>query len=235
MSLQQESTETGSRTVSRRRAGTDSITPPGRNGWHAGKELEIRQAEVDKEYKALARRITASDNAATAAFADGIKARWQLGKALVDERGEHKKLPNGRLEEISELTGGTPDREIQKWMEFAELYPTEEKMQTALNTSWSQIKASLTRLSKFAAEQNEHDRTLSGKYDQPEQTKDEKRTDKYAGGGRISKGGRAACNGSAPREKHHSYEVCNPDSDSPYVVCKGCSTVWKHVCVKEEK
>jgi hypothetical protein len=132
----------------------DASTPGGRTSWSAGKDLTIKTAETvkqrDTEYRVLANRITASDNAASSAFADGIKARWELGKALVDERGNRKQLPNGRLEKVSKLTGGTPVREIQKWMEFADLYPAEGQLRMAMRTSWTKIKSSINKAHKAA-------------------------------------------------------------------------------------
>ncbi len=84
------------------------------------------------QYVALEKRIDGAES-------DGIEARWDFGQRLLDERAANggKQLPHGRLDEIVEATGKSR-REIQFRIQFAEQYPTPEKVRNALHTfgSW---------------------------------------------------------------------------------------------------
>lgn len=159
------------RRIPRREAlpANDSPASDERSSWRRpSSELAVRAAtaaeERNKDYEVLAGRVTSADR-------DGIRARWEFGRALVAERGTRKKLPDGRLAEVCELAG-KKEREVQQWMAFAETYPTEDQLRTAVRNSWTQIKASITR-----AQKDKDDEELAGK---------RSLQDKYAGRNRPS-------------------------------------------------
>jgi len=70
---------------------------------------------------------------------DGIRARWEFGRALLMER-VGKQLPNGRLDEVAEAIAKSR-QEIAYRMKFAERFPTEEQVSNAVGNfkSWHQI------------------------------------------------------------------------------------------------
>lgn len=113
----------------------DSPASGERSSWRRkSAEVAVREAEAaeqrDKEYRVLAGRISAADDVLGDAISDGIRARWDFGKALLAERGTRKQLPNGRMEEICKLVGNG-EREVQRWVQFAEQYPTEDAVRLA--------------------------------------------------------------------------------------------------------
>jgi len=88
-----------------------------------------------ESYKALLERARKSD-------LDAALARCQFGTQLLEERKANggKQLPKGRLDEICDalhLSGA----EVHNWMQFAERYPTQEKVANALAEygSWHEI------------------------------------------------------------------------------------------------
>lgn len=76
-----------------------------------------------------------------AAEGDGIRARWEFGKAVLQERGESRLLPRGRTAEIAEMIGKAMS-EVQARTNFAEEFPTEEKLSHAVREfgSWHAIR-----------------------------------------------------------------------------------------------
>lgn len=76
-----------------------------------------------------------------AAEGDGIRARWEFGKAVLQERGESRLLPRGRTAEIAEMIGKAMS-EVQARTNFAEEFPTEEKLSHAVREfgSWYAIR-----------------------------------------------------------------------------------------------
>ena len=110
------------------------------NGAEPINELHAR----NERYEALEATVAKGEDVA-------IHARWQCGKELLAERQAHggKQLPNGRLFEIAAMIDSC-ERELQFRMRFAERYPTEEEVRTAVRTckSWTEIRQTLTRLDK---------------------------------------------------------------------------------------
>src|SRR6185437_4098556 len=86
-----------------------------------------------EEYRSLETRIRTSD-------VDGLLARWHFGRALLTERGDAKRLPNGRLKELSNALGSS-ESELSNRMQFAAEYETEDKVQAAftIHGSWYAI------------------------------------------------------------------------------------------------
>jgi phage N-6-adenine-methyltransferase len=70
---------------------------------------------------------------------DGIRARWEFGRALLRER-IGKQLPAGRLDALAELTGKSR-QELGRRMTFAERFPTEGEVSHVVSnfTSWHAI------------------------------------------------------------------------------------------------
>jgi hypothetical protein len=101
--------------------------------------------DPNAKYRALERRIDADDE-------DAILARGEFGLELLAEREAHggKQLPHGRLDESCLAVGKTRSefaRESRWRMLFAQSYPTEAEMRTAVRTfkSWTAIRDSLVR------------------------------------------------------------------------------------------
>jgi hypothetical protein len=114
-------------------------------------EIEIIDAEiVDAEvmgYETIEELIVKADDTAMRAFNVCLELRWKSGRKMLAERQANggKQLPHGRLDEIVALTG-CERSELHRRMQFAEQYPTEEKVLTAVNTfsSWTEVRKSLT-------------------------------------------------------------------------------------------
>jgi hypothetical protein len=72
---------------------------------------------------------------------DGVRARWESGRYMLTLRKRRKQLPHGLLNELAEKIGVVRS-ELGARMKFAEKYPTEEKVSTAIESvhSWSDIK-----------------------------------------------------------------------------------------------
>jgi hypothetical protein len=92
-----------------------------------------------KQYKELETLILKSDLAA-------LLARWEFGRKLLKERGDAKRLPNGRVEQLlhacnSSSTVAAYAVELHRRMQFAELYPSDAKVRAAFHEygSWSEI------------------------------------------------------------------------------------------------
>jgi len=79
------------------------------------------------------------DQRVDAAESNGLRARWEFGRALLSER-RGKKLPDGRLDEIVQAIRKS-QAEIRYRMLFAERYPDEESFVNAVDEygSWHAI------------------------------------------------------------------------------------------------
>ncbi|HWK18556.1 MAG TPA: hypothetical protein VNR66_13980 [Solirubrobacteraceae bacterium] len=105
---------------------------------------DLRLAESpDADYVALERRIDVAEE-------DAIRARWKFGRLLLAERRAHggKQLPHGRLDEICAAVGkrrSAFEREVHWRMTFAERYPTEAEVRTAVRTLgvWTAVRDEL--------------------------------------------------------------------------------------------
>jgi len=84
-------------------------------------------------YRALEDRIRASDR-------DGLRDRWEFGRALLAELGSRERLPNGRRDEIAKAVA-IGRAEVNNRMQFAKEYPTEERLTHAVSqfVSWHEI------------------------------------------------------------------------------------------------
>lgn len=79
------------------------------------------------------------DRKVDAAEGEGIMARWEFGRELL-ERRKGKKLPDGLLDEICERTG-KHRRELQRRLKFAQQFPSEEALRHVCRNgiSWFEI------------------------------------------------------------------------------------------------
>jgi N6-adenosine-specific RNA methylase IME4 len=86
------------------------------------------------------RRYVELDQAVDKAEDAGIMARWEFGLVVLEERGDRKQLPNGRLDEIAAAIGKSR-QEVQYRAAFAFLYPTPEQVSNAVGyfKSWHGI------------------------------------------------------------------------------------------------
>lgn len=85
-------------------------------------------------------RYVELDQAVDKAEDAGIMARWEFGLAVLEERGDRKQLPNGRLDAIAAAIGKSR-AEVVKRAAFAYLYPTAEQVRNAVTNfgSWHDI------------------------------------------------------------------------------------------------
>jgi hypothetical protein len=94
------------------------------------------------QYVELQQQIADADARADRAASDGIRARWEFGKLLLQERYARggKQLPNGRMADIVRATG-LSRADISRRMQFAEKFSTEWEVSRACETyqSWTQI------------------------------------------------------------------------------------------------
>ena len=95
----------------------------------------IVEANTVAVYIALEARIDVAES-------DAVETRWDFGRRVFDERVANggKQLPHGRMEELVAATGKSSS-EISYRVQFAEKYPTLEKVSNALETfgSWHGI------------------------------------------------------------------------------------------------
>lgn len=84
-------------------------------------------------------RLVAIDARVDSAEGEGIYARWEFGRELLKER-VGKKLPAGRLDELSEATSKSRT-ELQYRVQFAERFPDELALSNAVGQwkSWHSI------------------------------------------------------------------------------------------------
>ncbi len=85
------------------------------------------------QYKQLEARIRRGD-------LDALLARWEFGRKLLKERGDAKRLPNGRLEELAKNVSQSR-AELKNRMQFAQQYSSKVKVEAAFKKygSWSEI------------------------------------------------------------------------------------------------
>ena len=98
-----------------------------------------------EEFIILEKGITTADDSILDGHRESIRRRWEFGKALFARR-EGKQLPNGLLDALVSEVGCS--RAELKWrVQFAEQYPTEDEVATALATwpSWTQVKKNLPK------------------------------------------------------------------------------------------
>jgi len=107
--------------------------------------------QIEKRITAAIDRQTDADAARAEAVRDELRARWESGKQMLAERTKPKGrgrpgVPAKRMAELVEATrSGRADLSYR--MQFAEQYPTEDDLSTALDkfTSWTQVKKSLPK------------------------------------------------------------------------------------------
>ena len=71
----------------------------------------------------------------------GLRARWEFGHQLLAERDGKGRLPNGFMRDVAERTGASR-AELTYRMQFAERFPTEDELLTAVNSfgSWTEVR-----------------------------------------------------------------------------------------------
>lgn len=101
-------------------------------------------SDIIAKFTALEKRIDTADAESIRAQAESIRARWEFGQLMLHRRNGGKRLPNGLLVQLTILTGKGRS-ELQYRAQFAERYPTEDELSTALDNydSWTQVKLSL--------------------------------------------------------------------------------------------
>lgn len=85
-------------------------------------------------------RYIALDHRVDEAEGNGIMARWEFGIAVLEERGDRKQLPKGRLDEIAAVIGKSRTEVVCR-AAFAYLYPTPGQVINAVDNfkSWHGI------------------------------------------------------------------------------------------------
>jgi hypothetical protein len=101
-----------------------------------------------EEFIALDKRIDAAEDRAADSQRESIRDRWEFGRLMLAKR-KGKQLPKGYLDTLTEATGKSRS-ELQFRMQFAERYPTEDEVSTAVDTltSWNAVRASLPKPSQ---------------------------------------------------------------------------------------
>lgn len=86
-------------------------------------------------------RLTRIEERITGAEGDGLRARWEFGHELLAARDGKGRLPNGYLTAVVDATG-TSRRELSYRIKFAETFPTEDELCTAVQSfrSWWDIR-----------------------------------------------------------------------------------------------
>jgi hypothetical protein len=102
---------------------------------------------IEKRIDAAVERQAEAEVLHADAVREELRARWESGREMLAER-KGKQLPKGRLDKLVEATGKS-QRELGYRMQFAERYPTEDEVCSALQTftSWRQVCKSLPKLS----------------------------------------------------------------------------------------
>src|SRR6266581_5857514 len=101
-------------------------------------DSDIRIA--DSVYTEIERRVDEADDR-------GLTARWEFGKTALEECGDRRKLPDGRLDELARLIRKPKQslegarREVQRRMQFARIFSTEAELRHAVTQfgSWHEI------------------------------------------------------------------------------------------------
>jgi DNA N-6-adenine-methyltransferase (Dam) len=104
------------------------------------------------QYLVLDQRIDGNER-------DAILGRWEFGRLLLAERDSHaagKQLPHGRIDELCKALGKSAS-ELRYRIQFAEHYPTAEKVSTALETfgSWTAIRDYFSKRALNQSDSNE--------------------------------------------------------------------------------
>lgn len=75
-----------------------------------------------------------------------LRARWEFGHQMLTARDGKKRLPDRYLAELIERTGKS-QRELSYRQQFAEVFPTEEELCTAVQSfeSWTAVRESLKK------------------------------------------------------------------------------------------
>lgn len=90
--------------------------------------------------------LVALESEISRAESAGLRTRWEFGRQLLMARNGKRRLPNGYLAAVVEVTGASR-AELTYRMQFAERYPTETELLNALNSfrSWREIVQALPR------------------------------------------------------------------------------------------
>jgi hypothetical protein len=111
--------------------------------------------EFDDQLRALDRRVDTAEG-------DGLRARWEFGKVMLDLR-IGKLLPRGVLDEKATLIGKSRS-EIKFRMLFAERFHTETQLAHAVNQfkSWHEIRNVALARPKDSADDGDDDEAEGG-------------------------------------------------------------------------
>jgi len=95
------------------------------------------------EFIIIDKRIDAAEDRSGDAVRESLRDRWEFGRLLLTKR-RGKQLPKGDLTKLAKRIGKS-ERELRYRMQFAERYPTEAEVCTAVQTfsSWTQLRKSL--------------------------------------------------------------------------------------------
>lgn len=77
-------------------------------------------------------------------FRESLRQRWTFGRLMIAARDGKKRLPNGYLAALAKATGKSQS-ELKYRSQFAEKYPTEDELATAVASfgSWTAVRESL--------------------------------------------------------------------------------------------
>lgn len=77
---------------------------------------------------------------------DALRARWEFGKGMLADRQGKGRLPDRYLSDLVKATGKS-QRELSYRLQFAEIYPTEDELCSALQSfdSWFSLTKSLKK------------------------------------------------------------------------------------------
>lgn len=91
-------------------------------------------------------RLIHLDERIDANESDALRARWEFGHAMLAARDGAGRLPNGYRSSLMDRTGKSV-AELTYRMQFAEAYPTEAELFTAVNShaSWTAVRSSLKK------------------------------------------------------------------------------------------
>jgi len=91
------------------------------------------------------KRIDTAEDRSADAIRESLRDRWEFGRLMLAKR-RRKQLPNGYLDKLVEVTGKSR-QELGYRMQFAERYPTEDEVSTAVETftSWNAVRHSLPK------------------------------------------------------------------------------------------
>jgi hypothetical protein len=100
-----------------------------------------------------------------------LRARWECGKALLEERKGNDRLPNGRLVELATFLKKS-ETELKYRMQFAEKFPLEEELVTVVTSfcSWSELRDSFSVKETQAYSKGESQQDLLNRQEEKELT-----------------------------------------------------------------